>query len=159
MKADSPNTSNQTQITDSGWINSQNGWMGLTPNTEVGDIIRVIQGTSRGQLRKITGNTATGFNWDYPMLLDETSVWITEKAAWDPPCDSSSLENSDYQHQATLNVPVDNWVNRSIVIASFTVDVNGVESPDGDNPIREDWIYGQVGTGEGTGGSTTPLNP
>jgi hypothetical protein len=28
----------------------------------------------------------------------------------------------------------------------FTVDINGNESPDGDNPIREDWVYGQGGT-------------
>ena len=29
---------------------------------------------------------------------------------------------------------------------TITVDVNGVESPDGDAPIREDWIYGAGNT-------------
>jgi hypothetical protein len=31
------------------------------------------------------------------------------------------------------------------VIAGFTVDVNGNESPDGDAPIREDWVFGAEG--------------
>jgi hypothetical protein len=34
-----------------------------------------------------------------------------------------------------------------MLLAGFTVDVNGNESPDsGDAPIREDWIYGSLGT-------------
>ena len=33
-----------------------------------------------------------------------------------------------------------------MLIAGFTVDVNGNESPDGDQPFREDWIYGAQGT-------------
>jgi len=32
-----------------------------------------------------------------------------------------------------------------MVIAAFTVDIDGNESPDGDAPIREDWIYGAPG--------------
>ena len=105
MRADAPNNSNETQISDAGWINSQNNWQGLTPDTEVGQILRVIQGTSRGQLRKITGNTATGFSWDLPLLLDETSVWIIEQPNWEYQADSSAVGNADYQHQATLTVP------------------------------------------------------
>jgi hypothetical protein len=31
------------------------------------------------------------------------------------------------------------------VIVGFTVDVNGNESPDGDAPIREDWVFGAEG--------------
>ena len=33
----------------------------------------------------------------------------------------------------------------TLVIAAFTVDVNGNESPDGDAPIREDWVFGAEG--------------
>ena len=143
MVADAPNTSNPTQITDAGWINSQNGWAGLTPNTETGDILRVIQGTGRGQLRKITGNTATGFTWDLPLLLDETSVWIIEKASWDYSSDSTVINNANYTQSVQLTLPATNFVNKSILIAGFTVDENGNESVDGDGPVREDWIYGQ----------------
>ena len=46
-------------------------------------------------------------------------------------------------------VPVDNYINQPMVIAAFTVDVNGNESPDGDAPIRKDWIYGADSTGLG----------
>lgn len=145
MLADANNTNNQTQISDAGWINSQNNWQGLTPGTEVGQILRVIQGTSRGQLRKITGNTATAFTWDIPLLLDQTSVWIIEQPAWEYQNDSSAAPNADYMHEATLTVPVANFASQPILIAGFTVDVNGVESPDGDNPIREDFVFGDAG--------------
>ena len=147
MKPDAPNTSNPTQITDAGWINSQNGWVGLNPGTEVGDILRVITGTGRGSTRKITGNTTTGFSWDLPLLLDMTSVFITEKPTWDYVSDSTEIDNADYNHQATLTVAATNFVNRSILVAGFTVDTLGNESPDGDGPIREDWIYGNEGNG------------
>ena len=50
----------------------------MTPGAEVGNILRVIAGTGRGQLRKITGNTATQLSWDLPLALDQTSVWIVE---------------------------------------------------------------------------------
>ena len=38
-----------------------------------------------------------------------------------------------------------------MLIGGFTVDVNGNESPDGDAPVREDWIYGAVGTNASPG--------
>ena len=154
MKPDAPNTSNQTSITDSGWLNSQTGdgattgpWPGLNPGTEAGYVFRVIAGTGRGQTRKITGNTATSFSWDLPLLLDETSVFVTEYPSWDYQSDSTSIDNADYLHQQTLTVQATNFINRSIIVAGFTVDENGIESPDGDGPIREDWIYGNEGTG------------
>jgi hypothetical protein len=39
-------------------------------------------------------------------------------------------------------MPTGNFVDEALVIAGFTVDVNGNESPDGDAPIREDWVFG-----------------
>jgi hypothetical protein len=36
-------------------------------------------------------------------------------------------------------------VDQPLVIAGFTVDSNGNEFPDGNVPIREDWIYGAEG--------------
>jgi hypothetical protein len=36
-------------------------------------------------------------------------------------------------------------VDQPLVIAGFTVDSNGNDCPDGDVPIREDWIYGAEG--------------
>lgn len=147
MIADSPNTSNQTQISDAGMINVENQWAGLIPGGEVGNVFRVIAGTGRGQTRKITGNTTTGFSWDLPLPLDETSIFITESPTWDYVSDSTTIDNADYKHQAILTVAATNFINRSIVVAGFTVDENGTESPDGDGPLREDWIYGSEGAG------------
>jgi hypothetical protein len=45
-----------------------------------------------------------------------------------------------------LSVPAANFIKQPVLIAGFTVDVNGLESPDGDGPIREDWIYGAAGS-------------
>ncbi len=148
FKADAANTSNQTQITDSGCQNMIYA-NGMTPGAEVGNILRVIQGTGRGQLRKITGNTQTQLSWDLPLLLDTTSVWIVEAPAWDYSADSTAINNADPSHAVTLNVPTDNFVDTPLLIAGFTVDSNGNECPDGDVPIREDWIYGAEGQGSG----------
>jgi hypothetical protein len=50
---------------------------------------------------------------------------------------------------STLSVPTANFIEQAMLIAGFTVDVNGNESPDGDQPFREDWIYGEVGAPSG----------
>jgi hypothetical protein len=50
---------------------------------------------------------------------------------------------------STLSVPTANFIEQAMLIAGFTVDVNGNESPDGDQPLREDWIYGEVGAPSG----------
>lgn len=148
----------QTTFTDAGWLNSQNGHAGLdTTGAEIGDVIRVIAGTSRGELRKITSNTATGWGWDLPMAIDNTTVLITEKATWDYVADSTSIDNADPLHQASLTVPAANFKNQAIVVAGFTVDTNGLESPDGEGPVREDWIYGAPGSG--VGGTVYPSHP
>ena len=106
----------------------------------------MIQGTGRGQLRKITANTATQLTWDLPLVLDQTSVWIIEEAAWIWQGDSTDMGNADSLKPTTMVVPAENLLKQPVVIAGFTVDINGVESPDGDNPIREDWIFGSQGT-------------
>ena len=56
------------------------------------------------------------------------------------------MGNADSLKPTTMVVPAENLLKQPVVIAGFTVDINGVESPDGDNPIREDWIFGSQGT-------------
>jgi hypothetical protein len=155
-KADAANTSNPTQVTDSGYQNPTYDYSGMTAGAEVGNVLRVIAGTGRGELRKITGNTATQLSWDLPLLLDETSVWIVEAAAWDYSADSAAIYNADPSHPMTLNIATDNFIDQALVIAGFSVDVNGNESPDGDVPIREDWIFGAEG--EKVAGFTLPVS-
>jgi hypothetical protein len=141
-KADAPNTGNPTQITDSGYQNVTYDYSGLTPGVEVGNILRVIMGTGRGQLRKITGNTPTQLSWDLPLVLDETSVWIVEDAAWSYIVDSSDVDNANYQLATSLTLPSTNFLDFSMVVAGFTVNSAGVESSDASAPIREIFIYG-----------------
>jgi hypothetical protein len=146
-KADAPNSGNPTQITDSGYKNSTDSYGGLTPGAEVGNLIRVIRGTGRGQPpSQITANTATTLTFQPGIVMDETSVWIIEAPVWAFQADSTSIDNASPLTPVVLSVPAANFIKQPVLIAGFTVDVNGLESPDGDGPIREDWIYGAAGS-------------
>jgi hypothetical protein len=146
--ADAPNSGTCTSITDSGYCNStENGGAGLEPGGLVGCLIRVIKGTGRGTPpRQILSTTTNSITWDLSMPMDETSVWITEGPAWQFSGDSTSIDNASPLTATTLTIPASNYTNQPMVIAGFTVDVNGNESPDGDAPIREDWIFGNAGS-------------
>jgi hypothetical protein len=137
-----------TSISDAGYINTiDGGGLGLVPGELVGELIRCIKGLGRGTPpRQILANTTTGLTWDLPMPMDETSVWIIEGAAWPFSVDSTAIQNASPLTPASFIAPAENYLLQPMVIAGFTVDVNGVESPDGDAPIREDWIYGAEGT-------------
>jgi hypothetical protein len=143
--ADASNSANPTSITDSGCRNNVYP-NGMTPGAEVGNLIRVIQGVSRGTPpRKIIANTATSITWDLPMVINPGDVWIIEEPTWPYSCDTTSFDNADPLATTTINMPTGNFVDETLVIAGFTVDVNGNESPDGDAPIREDWVFGEEG--------------
>jgi hypothetical protein len=145
-QADTPNSATPTVISDAGYKNVTNGYGGLTPGAEVGNLIRVIAGTGRGQPpSQITANTATQLTFQPPLVMDETSVWIIEAPTWAFQADSTSIDNADPLTPVTLTLPAANFLDQSMLIGGFTVDVNGNESPDGDGPIREDWIYGAAG--------------
>jgi hypothetical protein len=143
--ADASNSANPTSITDSGCQNIAYP-AGMTPGAEVGNLVRVIKGVSRGTPpRKIVANTATTITWDLPMVINPGDVWIIEEPMWPYSCDTTSLDNGNPLAVTTINMPTSNFVDEALVIAGFTVDVNGNESPDGDAPIREDWVFGAEG--------------
>ena len=145
FNADASNTASPTSITDSGCQNIVYP-DGMTPGAEVGNLVRVIQGVSRGlPPRKITANTATTITWDVPMVINPGDVWIIEEPTWPYTCDTTSFNNANPLAVVTINMPTGNFVDETLLIAGFTVDVNGNESPDGDAPIREDWVFGAEG--------------
>ncbi|HZT28813.1 MAG TPA: hypothetical protein VFA33_02945 [Bryobacteraceae bacterium] len=145
FNADASNTTSPTAITDSGCQNIVYP-NGMTSGAEVGNLIRVIQGASRGTPpRKIIANTATSITWDIPMVINPGDVWIIEEATWPYSYDTTSFSNADPLASATINMPTNNFVDTSLLISGFTIDVNGNESPDGDAPIREDWVFGAEG--------------
>jgi hypothetical protein len=139
-----------TQVTDPGYQNIANSYGGLAVSAEVGNLIRVIAGTGRGQTPStITANTSTQLSFQPPLLMDDTSIWIVEAPAWSFQADSTSIDNANPLTPVSLSVPTANFIDQPMLIAGFTVDVNGNESPDGDQPFREDWIYGEVGAPSG----------
>jgi hypothetical protein len=145
FNADASNSTNPTSITDSGCQNIAYP-AGMTSGAEVGNLVRVLRGVSRGTPpRKIVANTATTITWDLPMVINPGDVWIIEEATWPYSCDTTSLDNGNPLAVTTINMPTGNFVDEALVIAGFTVDVNGIESPDGDAPIREDWVFGAEG--------------
>jgi hypothetical protein len=158
FKADSLNAqpAEVTSVNDNGCKNSLNayGGMGVVAGVgvEVGNLIRVIGNTGRGQPPStITANTATGLTFQPALLMDETSVWIVEGPTWAFQADSTSIDNASPLTPVTLSVPTANFIKQPMLIGGFTVDVNGNESPDGDAPIREDWIYGAAGNNASPG--------
>jgi hypothetical protein len=139
-----------TQITDTGYQNVANSYGGLAVSAEIGNLIRVIAGTGRGQPPStITANTSTQLTFQPPLLMDDTSIWIVEAPTWTFQADSTSIDNANPLTPVTLSVPTANFIEQAMLIAGFTVDVNGNESRDGDQPFREDWIYGEVGAPSG----------
>ena len=140
------NSANPTQFTDTGIKNQpSDAYSGFTPDVEIGTIFRVIKGTGRGQIRKITGNTDDTLSWDTPLVLDSTSVITTEELNWTDLGDATDVLNADPLAVTQLGVPTSNFINRVLIFSVFTVDINGNESVDGDQPIREEWIFGQEG--------------
>jgi hypothetical protein len=139
-----------TSVTDSGYLNIANGYGGLGVvngvGVEIGNLIRVIAGTGRGQPPSlITANSSTSLTFQPPLTMDETSIWIIEGPVWQFQVDSTAIGNASPTASTALIVPTENYIDQPILVSGFTVDINGNESPDGDNPIREDWIYGAAG--------------
>ncbi|HUJ78675.1 MAG TPA: hypothetical protein VLY45_00005, partial [Nitrospiria bacterium] len=109
--ADASNTTNPTSVTDSGCQNNVYP-NGMTPGAEVGNLIRVIQGVSRGTPpRKIVANTATSLTWDLPMVINPGDVWIVEEPTWPYSCDTTSLDNGNPLAVTTINMPTGNFVD------------------------------------------------
>jgi hypothetical protein len=132
-----------TQVTDPGYQNVTYGYAGMTPNAEIGNLMRIIKGTGRGQPpSQITANTSTSLTFQPPLLMASDSVWMVEAPTWAFTGDSTSIDNASPLTPMTLAMPAANFLRQPMVISGFTVDSNGNESPDGDAPIREDWIYG-----------------
>jgi hypothetical protein len=146
VKPDAPNAAPYTSIADTGLANVTNAYTGLSLDL-TGNVIRVLAGTSRGKKATITANTLTSLTWDQPISMDDTTVFIVEEPGWRYTVDSTTIASSDPDSTVTLQLPVDNFAGKSLLLAGFTVDVDGSESPDGDQPMREEFIFGAPGAG------------
>lgn len=132
---DDQNHANPTQITDSTAY--------FLSGAMVGNLIRVLSGTGRGTPpRKIVGNTNNTLFWDQNLEIDATSIFIIEEPTWSWSADGTSLDNSNPASTTEFAVPVTNYNNQFMIVSGFTVDIYGNESADQDQPVREQWIYG-----------------
>ena len=144
------NSANPLIISDPGLSNAGNydlasgrptPFSGLTVNLEVGAILRVVKGKSRGQWAKIVSNGATSYTLDRPISIDATSVWQVEAGTWKFAV-SVPVNNAGSQNVTAITVPTTNYLRQSLWIGAFTVDVNGDESEDGDGPGRPLYLFG-----------------
>lgn len=151
-------TADQLHFRDAGIQNQTNGYAGMIPGQEIGRVARVIFGLNAGELRKVTANTVDTFTWDAPLLLDATSVLVIEDPAWLFKADFSDAPNAIPATVASVSVPISNYTDFQLLLAGFTVDLDDVESPDGDVPIREVWSYGVLSEITVTANGTVGLN-
>ncbi|HSY15300.1 MAG TPA: hypothetical protein VK816_04870, partial [Jatrophihabitantaceae bacterium] len=136
-----------TAVDDAANQNVTVGYAGMTVNAEIGNLIRVIAGTGRGQLPStITANTATGLSFQPALLMDNTSVWIVEGPTWQNTAPTTVVNQLSPSTASSLTLNTVNYIDQPVLIGSFLVDVNGKVSPEGDMAFREDWIYGATGT-------------
>jgi hypothetical protein len=142
-------TFTDTTIDDPLWVNFFS--VGLVPDAEVGNTVRVISGNGRGQLRTITGNTATEVTvspaWTTP--LDATSRVIIEESVWQ---DSPDVEKVSSTVPNPSPVPivarpiVSNYAGQMLLVQVLTSDANDNWSLEPFSPLREIYIFGGPGT-------------
>ena len=132
---------------DAGLSNIDNGHTGLTPHAEKGLIGRILKGTNRGTTAKVVDNDATSWTFDQPFVTGVDSIVVIEGPIWDPPVDTSAAGNANSQLAAQIQVPVINYLRESILIGGFTVDDQGNESPETEDPMRMCYFYG-IGIGQ-----------
>ena len=152
------NSSAPTVFTDAGLSNITNGHTGETPNdpNRIGNYIRVISGTNRGARAKIVGNGTTSYTLDQPVLIDSTSVWIVEVAAWEVFQDTA-LINTDPTQVTTINLSVPNYAGLPMLIGITVLDSSGDIADETNTPVRMLWVSGAQGTNSVTASTTQSL--
>jgi hypothetical protein len=142
-----------TTIGDSGYINKVSKYAnppsgGLIAGADVGNIVRIIAGTGRGQARRIVSNDATTLTVDVPWSVspDATSIFVVEAPSWTYVSESSDIQNANPFSLVDLTLPIENAERQVMGVLATTVDSDGNESPEDEAPIREIFVFGNVGT-------------
>ena len=110
--------------------------------------MRILAGTGRGQVRRVSSNTATVLTIDTPWdtTPDSSSRFIVEAPAWEYFAEGTPTSNSDPALEANIQAPVDNLLEQVILVQGVAVDTGGAESPDELSPVREIYLFGDTGT-------------
>jgi hypothetical protein len=142
-----------TTIGDSGYINKVSKDVnppsgGLITGAEVGNIVRIIAGTGRGQARRIVGNDTTTLTVDVPWTItpDASSIFVVEAPSWTYSSESSDIQNANPFALVDLTLPFENAARQVMGVLATTVDQDGNESPEDEAPFREIFVFGDTGT-------------
>ncbi len=143
-----PSSASTTTVTDSG--------LGLATDEMKGKLLRVISGKARGQVTRITSNSASSLYGNFSEALDTTSRFVIEQADWQYTADGSTIEkNGDRTAPIAVTVEVGNVTADALLVEAVTIDGGGAESTG--NPVREIILTGAVGAGGS--GNTTVADP
>lgn len=147
-------------ITDSKWTNSVGG--GLVASAEIGNEVRIIGGTGAGQTAAIAANTSTActISGTWAITPDTTSIFWIETANWtyDYEATPISVGTLDNAPTGAANVPVDNYLGRSVLIEILTEDQTNNFAPEYLAPIRSIYIPGAQGTRTVTSATTVTVS-
>lgn len=132
-------------IADSKWVNQQ-APNGMTPGAEKGNLVRIIAGKGRGQVRTVIENTQTALtvDRDWDVTPDATSVFVVEAPQWEYQSDSAPLVVETEGVDISISVPVDNFLEKAVAVIAVEVDSEGKESPEELSPYRETFLYGNL---------------
>ena len=146
VRAMPPGVCSEYTISDPGFANGLYP-SGMTPGAEEGSLVRIIAGAGRGQVRRIVSNDATSLTTDkaWDVLPDATSRFIIEAPAWEYWGESTPTKNALKDVQTTVRLIADNMLDQTMLVAGFGVDKTGLESPESMSPLREVYMFGDLG--------------
>jgi hypothetical protein len=143
-----PTTFSATTIGDSNFVNYF-APTGLAVDAEIGNLVWIIEGLGKGQVRKIISNTSTVLTIDreWDTIPDATSRPIVVSPSWLVDVASQPFQNDNptARYQAQYNVA--NYAGRTLVVQVFTEDAGNNDSFEQDSPMREIYIHGVAGSG------------
>ncbi len=141
-----PDVFSTTTIGDSKFINSQFP-DGANVDEEIGRLVRIIDGTGVGQVRRIISNTSTvmTIEGEWETTPDATSIFIIEQAAWEYEADVRDLTNSIEDGIISFDVPIANLIGKTMIVEVATVSRHGQEPQRKYNAWRGIYLYGKYG--------------
>jgi hypothetical protein len=144
-----------TTIGDANYVNSF-APSGLVVNEEVGRLVRIIGGNGRGQHpRQVISNTSTVLTISpaFDVTPDATSVFIVEEANRQYPQDVTPIKNGKVDALTSIVTDTMNYDGQTYLVQVFVIDPEGAESVEYASPLREIYVFGNIGAGGGGGGS------
>lgn len=116
--------------------------LGLDVDGEAGNLVRIIAGTGKGQVRRILSNTATVLTLDteWDTTPTATSVFVIELPTWEFEGETTYAESSTLYLSQVLDIPIQNWEQSFLLTIGVLVDRYGTESSEEISPVRDVYV-------------------